>query len=188
MAVMLGRKRETTATPAAAVEQDQGAANSNANLMSGSKITWPSSTMEMEIGVGLIRLADPRAWRFLPRITGVRQTVASEIGIVLPKVRIRDNLRLSENRLPHQDCQQRGRGRPGLCRLLAMDSGVTSGKIPGRRRNRRSTSRRSGLIRIGESGPRCWVTRPSNRPPYWPHVEEVVPQTHNKLLATPPSG
>ncbi|MBI2481121.1 MAG: FHIPEP family type III secretion protein, partial [Planctomycetia bacterium] len=53
--------------------------------------------MEMEIGVGLIRLADPnRGGDLLPRITGVRQAVASEIGIVLPKVRIRDNMRLDE--------------------------------------------------------------------------------------------
>ncbi len=54
--------------------------------------------MEMEIGVGLIRLADPnRGGDLLPRITGVRQAVASDIGIVLPKVRIRDNMRLAEN-------------------------------------------------------------------------------------------
>ena len=37
--------------------------------------------MEMEIGVGLIRLADPnRGGDLLPRITAVRQSVASEIG------------------------------------------------------------------------------------------------------------
>ncbi len=53
--------------------------------------------MEIEIGVGLIRLADPaRGGDLLPRITAVRQAVAADIGIVLPKVRVRDNLRLGE--------------------------------------------------------------------------------------------
>ncbi len=89
--------------------------------------------MEMEIGVGLIRLADPsRGGDLLPRITGVRQSVAGDIGIVLPKVRIRDNLRLGE----HQYRIKIGNnpvaeGTVYPNRLLAMDSGVTSGKVPG---------------------------------------------------------
>ena len=54
--------------------------------------------MEMEIGVGLIRLADPnRGGDLLTQIMGVRRKVAAEIGIVLPKVRIRDNMRLERN-------------------------------------------------------------------------------------------
>ena len=53
--------------------------------------------MELELGVGLIRLADPnRGGDLLPRITSVRQQVASEIGIVLPKIRIRDNMRVGQ--------------------------------------------------------------------------------------------
>lgn len=89
--------------------------------------------MEIEIGVGLIRLADPkRGGDLLPRITGVRQGVASEIGIVLPKVRIRDNMRLGERsyriKIANNPVAE------GLLhpeRLLAMDSGRTSGKLPG---------------------------------------------------------
>jgi len=51
--------------------------------------------MEIEIGVGLIRLADPnRAGDLLAQITDVRRRVAAELGIVLPKVRVRDNMRL----------------------------------------------------------------------------------------------
>jgi flagellar biosynthesis protein FlhA len=53
--------------------------------------------MEVEIGVGLIRLADPhRGGDLLARVTGVRQAIAREIGIVLPKVRIRDNMQLGD--------------------------------------------------------------------------------------------
>ena len=54
--------------------------------------------MEVEIGVALIRLADPRrGGDLLERIQRVRQNVAGEIGIILPKVRIRDNMRLDQN-------------------------------------------------------------------------------------------
>jgi flagellar biosynthesis protein FlhA len=54
--------------------------------------------MEVELGVGLIRLADAkRGGDLLERIGGVRQTLAGEIGIILPKVRIRDNMRLDHH-------------------------------------------------------------------------------------------
>jgi len=53
--------------------------------------------MEMEIGVGLIRLADPnRGGDLLAQITDVRRRLAAELGIVLPKVRIRDNMQLGK--------------------------------------------------------------------------------------------
>lgn len=89
--------------------------------------------MEIEIGVGLIRLADPgRGGDLLPRITGVRQSVASEIGIVLPKVRIRDNMRLNERfyRIKiANNAVAEGLVHPD--KLLAMDSGSTTGKLQG---------------------------------------------------------
>jgi flagellar biosynthesis protein FlhA len=54
--------------------------------------------MELELGLGLIRLADPkRGGDLLERIQRVRQSLAAEIGIILPKVRVRDNMRLDQN-------------------------------------------------------------------------------------------
>jgi len=89
--------------------------------------------MEVEIGVGLIRLADPkRGGDLLERIQRVRQNVAADIGVLMPKVRIRDNMRLDQNQyrikvadMPVAD----GTVYPTM--LLAMDSGLTSGKIAG---------------------------------------------------------
>ena len=89
--------------------------------------------MEIEIGIGLIRLADPsRGGDLLPRITGVRQVVASDIGMVLPKVRIRDNMRLSENQYRIKIANNSvAEGVVHPDRLLAMDSGMTTGRVPG---------------------------------------------------------
>jgi len=89
--------------------------------------------MEIEIGVGLIRLADPnRGGDLLERVQRVRQNVATDIGLILPKVRIRDNMRLEQNQyaLKIADMQVAdGTVYPGM--YLAIESGVTSGKVPG---------------------------------------------------------
>jgi flagellar biosynthesis protein FlhA len=89
--------------------------------------------MEIELGVGLIRLADPnRGGDLLDRVQRVRQNIAGEIGIIMPKVRIRDNMRLEPNeyRIKIADMAvAHDRVEPGM--LLAIDSGLTSGPIDG---------------------------------------------------------
>ncbi len=89
--------------------------------------------MEVEVGVGLIRLADPkRGGDLLERIQRVRQSIAAEIGVIMPKIRIRDNMRLDPNeyRIKIADMPvAQDRLEPGY--LLAIDSGMTTGKIDG---------------------------------------------------------
>ena len=89
--------------------------------------------MEVEIGVGLIRLADPkRGGDLLERIQRVRQNVAADIGVILPKVRIRDNMRLGQNqyRIKIADMSvAEGIVYPGM--YLAIDSRMTTGKVHG---------------------------------------------------------
>jgi flagellar biosynthesis protein FlhA len=89
--------------------------------------------MEIELGVGLIRLADPnRGGDLLDRVQRVRQNIAGEIGILMPKVRIRDNMRLDANQyrikiadisVAHDELQP--------TQMLAIDSGVTTGQVDG---------------------------------------------------------
>ncbi len=89
--------------------------------------------MELELGVGLIRLADPnRGGDLLDRVQRVRQNMAGDIGILLPKVRIRDNMRLDaqQYRIKIADMPvAQGEVEPG--RMLAIDSGITTGTIDG---------------------------------------------------------
>lgn len=55
--------------------------------------------LELEIGYGLIRLTDvAHGGDLLERLNRVRQKLAQELGMILPSVRITDNLRLK----PHQ--------------------------------------------------------------------------------------
>jgi flagellar biosynthesis protein FlhA len=89
--------------------------------------------MELEIGVGLIRLADPkRGGDLLDRIHRIRKNIASDIGIILPKVRIRDNFQLDQYQYSIKIAGApvaTGTVYPHM--LLAMDSGMTTGKVPG---------------------------------------------------------
>jgi flagellar biosynthesis protein FlhA len=89
--------------------------------------------MEVEIGVGLVRLADPkRGGDLLERIQRVRNNVAADMGILMPKVRIRDNMRLEQNQYRVKIADMpvaEGQVFPNL--LLAIDSGSTTGKVPG---------------------------------------------------------
>jgi flagellar biosynthesis protein FlhA len=51
--------------------------------------------LELEIGIGLIRLADrSQGGDLADRVTQLRNRIAQELGFILPKVRIQDNLNL----------------------------------------------------------------------------------------------
>ena len=54
-----------------------------------------NDVLEMELGIELVPLADSRAGgTLMAEIARVRQTIAKELGVVMPKVRVRDNLSL----------------------------------------------------------------------------------------------
>jgi flagellar biosynthesis protein FlhA len=123
-------RRQTRVTAAAAAKTKADAARPAEPRVEDYLAVDP---MEVEIGVGLIRLADPkRGGDLLERIQRVRQNVACEIGIILPKVRIRDNMRLDQNqyRIKIADLVvAEGSVLPG--KYLAMDSGSTTGRVAG---------------------------------------------------------
>jgi len=55
-------------------------------------------TLQIELGYGLVCLADKaKGGDLLERVTGVRRTFASDIGVLIPPIRLRDNLQLGPN-------------------------------------------------------------------------------------------
>ncbi len=55
-------------------------------------------TLQIELGFGLVSLADKmKGGDLLDRVTGVRRTFASEMGVLIPPIRLRDNLQLGNN-------------------------------------------------------------------------------------------
>ncbi|MBX3384219.1 MAG: flagellar biosynthesis protein FlhA [Phycisphaeraceae bacterium] len=92
-------------------------------------------TMELEVGYGLVQLVDPgQGGDLLERVAAIRRQLAVEIGLVMPAVRIRDNIQLAstEYRVKVRgNPVAGGQTRPG--RLLAMDPGIASGPIDGER-------------------------------------------------------
>ena len=90
-------------------------------------------TMELEVGYGLVRLVDTaKGGDLLERIVLIRKQVAIELGIIVPPIRIRDNMQVGAN-----DYVVKIKGQPvarGVAypeQFLAMDNGATTGPIPG---------------------------------------------------------
>jgi len=90
-------------------------------------------TMELEVGYGLVRLVDTaRGGDLLDRISMIRRQIAMDLGIIVPPVRIRDNMQVGANDyLIKIKGQTVARGETFPEQYLAMDNGATSGPIPG---------------------------------------------------------
>ncbi len=55
-------------------------------------------TLQIELGYGLVPMADKaKGGDLLDRVTGVRRTFASDMGVLIPPIRLRDNLQLGQN-------------------------------------------------------------------------------------------
>jgi flagellar biosynthesis protein FlhA len=89
--------------------------------------------LDLEIGVGLVRLVEPPAGvGILERVARLRRQTAVDLGFVVPPVRIRDDARLEANAYVIRlrgEVIARGKVLPD--RLLAMDSGSASGPLEG---------------------------------------------------------
>ena len=89
--------------------------------------------LEVEVGYGLIPIVDEQAGGgLLRRITMIRRQIALDLGLVLPTVRVRDNLQHAPTtyvvKLRGVEVA-RGTLMPG--QFLAMDPGTAEGDVPG---------------------------------------------------------
>jgi flagellar biosynthesis protein FlhA len=93
----------------------------------------PVELLELEVGFDLVPLVDAsNAGSLVERVAAIRRNLAAELGIILPSVHIRDNLRLSPNtyRLMVSG-NEVGRGELRVGRFLAMDPSGTCPPIEG---------------------------------------------------------
>ena len=87
----------------------------------------------VELGAGLIALADPaQGGDLLERVTRIRHQIAEELGLMLPKVRVRDNtlLDLNEYVVRIRDMEV-ARGEVWPTHHFAVDPGNAQGDLPG---------------------------------------------------------
>ncbi|MBI9047894.1 MAG: flagellar biosynthesis protein FlhA [Anaerolineaceae bacterium] len=89
--------------------------------------------IELEVGYGLIPLVDEdRADNLLRQITNIRRQLISELGFVLPVVRIRDNLRLQpQNYRIKIRGEEIAKGEILIDRYLAIPNGPVDESIKG---------------------------------------------------------
>lgn len=89
--------------------------------------------LEVEIGYSLIPLVDPdQGGTLLDRITNIRRMSAINMGLIVPPIRIRDNMDLEPNQyaILIKGVEVAG-GKLQVGKLMAMDSGEVVEKIEG---------------------------------------------------------
>ena len=93
----------------------------------------PLDPISLELGYGLIPLVDKeQGAELLDRITRIRRETALELGLVVPRIRIIDNMRLE----PSQYCFkikgiEVGKGTLKIGHYLAINPGTATEDIPG---------------------------------------------------------
>jgi flagellar biosynthesis protein FlhA len=99
------------------------------NVMSLLKV----EDIELEFGYGIIPLADiNQGGDLLDRIVMIRRQVALELGIVVPMVRLRDNIQLNPNEYVIKiKGVEIAKGEILFDHFLAMDPGTSNGEIDG---------------------------------------------------------
>lgn len=133
LALMMDRQTKAAAHAAAVMQKRVQEESVPAKVEEKAEDFLPVEPLEVEIGLDLIRLADPsKGGELLSRITTMRLNVAADMGLVLPKIRVRDNMDLGQNdyRLKIMNSVV-GEGMVFPDRWLAMDMGSVTRKVPG---------------------------------------------------------
>ncbi|HEV7300472.1 MAG TPA: flagellar biosynthesis protein FlhA [Tepidisphaeraceae bacterium] len=131
LAFVMNRSENRTIAAAAAKESEQ----TQAAAKEPEKVEklLDVDTMELEVGYGLVRLVDTtKGGDLLDRISLIRRQIAVDLGIIVPPIRIRDNMQLSANDYAIKiKGQTVARGVTYPEQYMAMDNGAVSGPIPG---------------------------------------------------------
>jgi flagellar biosynthesis protein FlhA len=146
--VMTRGQERTARAAAAAVERDKIAKKEPEKV----EKLLDLDAMELEVGYGLVKLVDTtKGGDLLDRISLIRRQIAVDLGIIVPPIRIRDNMQLGANDYAVKiKGQVVGRGVTYPEQFLAMDNGATTGPIANAEK---TTEPAFGL-------PAYWITEP----------------------------
>jgi flagellar biosynthesis protein FlhA len=147
LAFVLSRTEKRIAGAAVAKEREKAAVKKEPEKV---EKLLDVDTMELEVGYGLVRVVDAsKGGDLLDRISMIRRQIATEMGIIVPPVRIRDNMQLGASAyIIKIKGQAVAHGEIYPDQFMAMDNGATSGPMPG---GTRTTEPAFGL-------PAYWIT------------------------------
>ncbi len=133
LALVMKRQAKQLATEATAKEKAVANTPKEAAPEKKAEDFLEVDAMRLELGAKLIALADPnRGGDLMKRVSTVRATLASEMGILLPMLRIKDRMSLPEYSYElSMNGNKIAQGSLRTDRLLAIDSGLTLGPIAG---------------------------------------------------------
>ena len=122
--------RQKTATEARAAEKPKAGPPPEPPIADALRI----DALRLELGYGLLAMAGGDAPRLTEQIKGLRRAIASEMGFVLPPVRIQDNLQLPADSYAIRVKEiEAARGDLRPTKLLAMDPSGSIPDLPGER-------------------------------------------------------
>jgi flagellar biosynthesis protein FlhA len=105
--------------------QEEAAVENVVNLL-------PLDPLEVELGYALLPLVETPGHGLLDRITTIRRQLALDLGVIVPTVRIRDNLELQPNSYTVKlRGVEIGRGELFVGRYLAMGADTAAGPVDG---------------------------------------------------------
>lgn len=125
--------RKTAVTEEVKEEQEQVKEKAEATRPENIISLLQVDPMELEIGYSLIPLVDTgQGGDLLDRIVMIRRQCALELGLVVPTIRIRDNIQIKPNAyIIKLKGMEIARGELMLDHFLAMNSGTVFEEIPG---------------------------------------------------------
>jgi flagellar biosynthesis protein FlhA len=142
--------------------------------------------IRLELGYGLLALAGGDSPRLTEQIKGLRRSIASEMGFVLPPVRIQDNMQLAADAYSVRVKEiEAGHGELRPTMLLAMNPAGGTPELPGERTTEPAfglpalwidAALREDAVVLG-----CTVVDPPSV--LTTHLTEVVKQTMAELLS-----
>jgi len=123
--------REAEAQQKAKAEEEEAAKPAADKVESLLKV----DAMELEVGYGVVPLVDTQqsgGGGLLARVQMIRQQLALELGIIVPPIRIRDNIQLEANEYVVKiHGAPVARGTAEADRFMAIDSGAATEKLDG---------------------------------------------------------